>query len=1225
MVLRKEKAHMITGALFPAQGISLHEDSEELHQELTKQRLSGVTTPRLQQLVAQYSIPTELHGVEFKDFPQPYITATCALCKPLVKEVLAVYNKGKDAQETGDRVITLCVLFNVETREVCTGLVDVYLESALYLAEHVNNDTLIDGVCGLVINSDECHFQDEWTVDVDLGTKPDVVTPAISDSPTVTVVQVTDLHYDPKYTSGGNAVCGEPTCCRSAQGSPADESSAAGYWGDYRDCDMPLQTVTDMLTHIKQTHQKIDYVYFTGDIIDHGVWETSQEFNTRIIKEVVQEFNDFFGDIPVIFTLGNHEPTPVNMYAPLDVDNANISSKWLFELVADIWPDYLTQEAKETILNGGFYTVKLRDGFRVIVLNNIVCYNSNVWLVYESKDPYGQLKWLAETLLQAEKDGEKVHILQHIPTGSKDCVEVWSREYHKIVDRFENTITAQFNGHTHKDEFQIFYSLDNVTRANNVAFNGGSGTTYSDVNTNYKVYTIDPSTWYALDSESWVFNLTEANLSPDHSPDWFKLYSFRQEYGVKNLLPAQLDSLAHRMAANHTLIQQYQRFYVKVGDPSLENGCNDDCMKSRLCDIVTAESGDSTQCDLFKTEFETALKKEKKNCYLKLGPVNSLTWSDDEVVVFDRPCALRRMYHNNCACFSNCICLCNTVNLQDSISQEVNQPLTNGGTSESPPTDKCTLCVNTVKEVYAVYEANKSRSDLKDAILALCNFYRKYSEVVCAGSINVHLDMIIFFAEHANNDTITRRFCSLYLPSDSCEFEDEWVVDVDLGTKPDVITPSVPGILNESAVIVHVSDLHFDPTYTPGNNAACDAPTCCKEEQGRPTNPSDGAGYWGDYRNCDSPLQLVNNTLQHIKQHHQKIDYVYFTGDFVYHGMWESTKEQHTQIITSIVRAFNETFQGTPVFFALGNHEPVQANAYAPLDVNTNVSTKWLFELVSELWSPYITEDAKQTILQGGFYTVKPRDGFRVIVLNNIVCLNNNYWLAYDSRDPYNQLKWLAETLLLSEREGDKVHILYHVPSGMNNQWGSCLKIWGREFHKIVDRFENIVAAHFTGHTHYDEFHVFYSTENATRANGVSFNGGSGTPFIDVNPNYKTYTVDPASWNVVDSDMWIFNLTDANSKPDQDPDWFKLYSFRDEYGVANLLPAQLDSLAHRMAANHTLLQEYYRFYVKNGDPSLARGCDDACLKEKLCEIVTVESGDLSKCEQLDREFQLGVE
>nr|CAD7597253.1 unnamed protein product [Timema genevievae] len=353
-----------------SQGISLHEDSEELHQELIKQRLSDVITPRLQQLVAQYSIPTELHGVEIKDFPQPYITATCSLCKPLVKEVLAVYNERKDAQETRDRVITLCVLFNVETREVCTGLVDVYLESALYLAEHVNNDTLIDGVCGLVINSDDCHFQDEWTVDVDLGTKPDVVTPAISDSPTVTIVQVTDIHYDPKYTSGGNAVCGEPTCCRIAQGSPADESSAAGYWGDYRDCDMPLQTVTDMLTHIKQTHQKIDYVYFTGDIIDHGVWETSQEFNTRVIKEVVQEFNDTFGDIPVIFTLGNHEPTPVN-----------------------------------------------------------------IWLVYQSKDPYGQLKWLAETLLQAEKDGEKVHILQHIPTGSNDCVKVWSREYHKIVDR----------------------------------------------------------------------------------------------------------------------------------------------------------------------------------------------------------------------------------------------------------------------------------------------------------------------------------------------------------------------------------------------------------------------------------------------------------------------------------------------------------------------------------------------------------------------------------------------------------------------------------------------------------------------------------------------------------------------------------------------------------------------------------------------------------------------
>nr|CAD7259209.1 unnamed protein product [Timema shepardi] len=1797
------------------EGDSKYDESEyedefqELPQELIKSRTIRAETPRLHQPKRRDSSKIESRGRGFFDLQPQYLEVGCPSCSPLVAGVLEAYKEAKDPQPARDMVVNLCLQFNDETKDVCTGVVDMFLETIVYLADRVDSANITQRICGLIFNSGDCLFQDDWTVDVELGAKPRAVTPnAIPDNNhTVTIVQLTDLHHDPKYTSGGNAVCGEPTCCRSTQGAPADVSKAAGYWGDYRDCDLPLKTIKDTFRHIKQKHKKIDYVYFTGDIVHHGIWETSQKSNAKIITHIVRELNKTFGNIPVIYALGNHETWPIDAYAPLDVDNANISSKWLFELVADIWPDYLTKEARETILNGGFYTVKLRDGFRVIVLNNNVCYNLNIkaelnWLVYQSKDPYGQLKWLAETLLQAEKDGEKVHILQHIPTGSKDCVEVWSREYHKIVDRldnilyfftnlnisktysqltikkhfdhlaymetelyltasaytetelyltasaytetelylttsaytetelyltasaytetelyltvsaytetelyltasaytetelyltasaytetelyltasaytetelyltasaytetelcltasaytetelyltasaytktelyltasaytetalphrfslhgnralphrfslhgnralphrfslhgnralphrfslhgnrasviylcmFEHTITAQFNGHTHKDEFQIFYSLDNTTRANNVAFNGGSGTTYSDVNTNYKVYTVDPSTWYALDSESWVFNLTEANLSPDHSPDWFKLYSFRQEYGVKNLLPAQLDSLAHRMAANHTLIQQYQRFSVKNGDPSLQNSCGDDCLRNSLCDIVTARSGDTTQCDSFKTEFDaaSASKKEKDVAktirsaptskptpakyfsshppvyekYTKIFVWNCALHSAGDVV-FDcfahvhiggawgerRDCQVERApllsqcrlwrktltmaLHPQEICsvtvtkevgsepafawresgkpfrknlppvhateirtsiypssaverlnttstlanyateagykrvlrsqgylscdhdvptdgglwlHSSDLWLCvssgyqsgNTVygglpvmragfeslsavanvfpppppKLFPSLpsasyylfgkkkarmitgalfpaqgisphedSEELHQELTkqrlSGVTTPrlqqlvaqySIPTElhgvefkdfpqpyitaTCALCKPLVKEVLAVYNKGKDAQETGDRVITLCVLFNVETREVCTGLVNVYLESALYLAEHVNNDTLIDGVCGLVINSDECHFQDEWTVDVDLGTKPDVVTPAISD--SPTVTVVQVTDIHYDPKYTFGGNAVCGEPTCCRSAQGSPADESSAAGYWGDYRDCDMPLQTVTDMLTHIKQTHQKIDYVYFTGDIIDHGVWETSQEFNTRIIKEVVQEFNDFFGEIPVIFTLGNHEPTPVNIkwlfelvadiwpdyltqearetilnggfytvklrdgfrvivlnnivcynsnvwlvyeskdpygqlkwlaetllqaekdgekvhilqhiptgskdcvevwsreyhkivdswvfnlteanlspdhspdwfklysfrqeygvknllpaqldslahrmaanhtliqqYAPLDVNTNVSTKWLFELVSELWSPYITEDAKQTILQGGFYTVKPRHGFRVIVLNNIVCLNNNYWLAYDSRDPYNQLKWLAETLLLSEREGDKVHILYHVPSGMNNQWGSCLKIWGREFHKIVDRFENIVAAHFTGHTHYDEFHVFYSTENATRANGVSFNGGSGTPFIDVNPNYKIYT------NVVDSDMWIFNLTDANSKPDQDPDWFKLYSFRDEYGVANLLPAQLDSLAHRMAANHTLLQEYY--------------------------------------------------
>jgi sphingomyelin phosphodiesterase len=60
-------------------------------------------------------------------------------------------------------------------------------------------------------------------------------------------------------------------------------------------------------------------------------------------------------------------------------------------------------------------------------------------LFYNPIDQDGQLQWLADTLLEAEAAGEKVHILGHIPSGNSDCLRTWSREFHKIIDRLVTT------------------------------------------------------------------------------------------------------------------------------------------------------------------------------------------------------------------------------------------------------------------------------------------------------------------------------------------------------------------------------------------------------------------------------------------------------------------------------------------------------------------------------------------------------------------------------------------------------------------------------------------------------------------------------------------------------------------------------------------------------------------------------------------------------------------
>lgn len=127
------------------------------------------------------------------------------------------------------------------------------------------------------------------------------------------------------------------------------------------------------------------------------------------------------------------------------------------------------------------------------------------WLIYRPNDPSGQLQWLENTLLKAENDNEFVHILGHIPSGDSTCQHTWSREYRRIINRYSHIITAQFNGHTHNDEFNVFYDLNDKTKLINVAWNGGSITPYAYLNPNYKIYNADSNTYVSTFIKFFIF------------------------------------------------------------------------------------------------------------------------------------------------------------------------------------------------------------------------------------------------------------------------------------------------------------------------------------------------------------------------------------------------------------------------------------------------------------------------------------------------------------------------------------------------------------------------------------------------------------------------------------------------------------------------------------------------------------------------------------------------
>ncbi|GJQ73032.1 hypothetical protein Trydic_g1666 [Trypoxylus dichotomus] len=528
----------------------------------------------------------------------------CETCKYVVDGVLQYRRSGVQRKDMIKLLTELCIIFSGWNHAGCTGRVNIEIDALLYMMDNRKNLTA-DRICGIYLQHYGCvdpNYQ-EWHINIPEQTSTAFVEPELSGQ-SLKILHLTDIHFDPEYKPGSNAVCEDPLCCRG--GTSNKPENAAGYWGDYHVCDMPWHSVLNLMDQIKQQHQQIDFVYYTGDIISHASWLTTKESNKNDIGRLFELFLQRFNSISVYPVLGNHEAHPCNYYSPENVSDA-VSSQWLYDYVADDWSKWLPEDTKLTIRNGGFYTVLVRKGFRIIGINSNLCYTDNIWLFFDDVDPHGQLQWLVDTLAEAEKNGEVVHLLAHVPPGSLECWHPWDNEFVRIVNRFSHVIKAQFNGHTHTDEIRIFLN-DNKDNAVNVAYNGASFTTFVGMNPNYRLYDTDSKSFEVTDYEEWIFNLTEANQNSNTPPNWYKLYSFKHAYGLNSTRNEDLFDWIQRMKndPNKELMKQYFRFLNRDSEVNINKGCDDDCLDGLLCFIVSITFEDAMKCHKTNTSIHSS-------------------------------------------------------------------------------------------------------------------------------------------------------------------------------------------------------------------------------------------------------------------------------------------------------------------------------------------------------------------------------------------------------------------------------------------------------------------------------------------------------------------------------------------------------------------------------------------------------------------------------------------
>lgn len=245
-------------------GLNIHRDRvEDLKRrfwDIKKEFHSNVSDSRsesLMQIIKKISTQSARQGGDLEN------GFLCGMCTSVVDDFLSLRRiQSQSEQSLKALAVELCVDFEIQSEEVCHGIVQFNAPSIVYILDR-RPDLSADAVCKLLLNDGNCvlPYNDnklEFTIDID-DNKTDKVA-KLNESPNnsseaLTIVHISDIHFDPKYTKAAFADCDEPACCRETDDiNEEDPGSLAGAWGDYRSCDTPWSAIVNAFHQITKQH-----------------------------------------------------------------------------------------------------------------------------------------------------------------------------------------------------------------------------------------------------------------------------------------------------------------------------------------------------------------------------------------------------------------------------------------------------------------------------------------------------------------------------------------------------------------------------------------------------------------------------------------------------------------------------------------------------------------------------------------------------------------------------------------------------------------------------------------------------------------------------------------------------------------------------------------------------------------------------------------------------------
>lgn len=286
-----------------------------------------------------------------------------------------------------------------------------------------------------------------------------------------------------------------------------------------------------------------------------------------------------------------------------------------------------------------------------------------------------------------------------------------------------------------------------------------------------------------------------------------------------------------------------------------------------------------------------------------------------------------------------------------------------------------------------------------------------------------------------------------------------------------------------------------------------------------------------------------------------------------------------------------------PLFFIPGNNDGLAGDYFSFADARQ----KTALQLVPEIHNPYPALNVSEHCGQPpclladphpkmGYYSARPIKGLRLIGLNTILW-GATYWPVdgVSQMEAGNtQMLWLAEQLKQAAAAGDKVHLLMHIPPGVDAyaaakgsatplMWASLPApglTWQDQFLGLINHYSATVTGLFYGHTHMDELRLLMDRTGNT-AREVAISAPGITPLDSNNPGFKLVFFEPQTKEVIDF-ITLYTTPSATSWGDASYQFSRVYGCQPQPLLACLQNQSLDQINAKMTTI---------FMVKNGTPS----------------------------------------